>query len=147
MAESRQRGQEVINNLEIYEKKLTEAEAETVSLNWGTPDIPDMHRPVYVMVVADALVPNRHQVINIHHVVLAMATMSQEPCHITLHPMKKNNFRSTTRFFFFWFLPSSHSHGYNTLCGHHFTDNIFKCIFGNQNCCILIQISLKSLPN
>ena len=35
MAESRQRGQEVINNLEIYEKKLTEAEAETMSLNWG----------------------------------------------------------------------------------------------------------------
>ena len=30
MAASRQRGQEVINNLEIYEKKLTEAEAETV---------------------------------------------------------------------------------------------------------------------
>ena len=89
MAESRQRGQEVINNLEIYEKKLAEAEAETVSLNWGTPDIPDMHRPVYVMMVADALVPNKHQVINIHHVVLAMATMSQEPCHITLHPMKK----------------------------------------------------------
>ena len=89
MAESRQRGQEVINNLEIYEKKLTEAEAETVSLNWGTPDIPDMHRPVYVMMVGDALVPNRHQVINIHHVVLAMATMSQEPCHITLHPMNQ----------------------------------------------------------
>ena len=39
MAESRQRGQEVISNLEIYEKKLTEAEAETVSLNLGTPDI------------------------------------------------------------------------------------------------------------
>ena len=39
MIESRQRGQEVINNLEIYEKKSTEAEAETVSLNWGTPDI------------------------------------------------------------------------------------------------------------
>ena len=34
-----ERGREVINRLEIYEKKLTEAEAETVSLNWGTLDI------------------------------------------------------------------------------------------------------------
>ena len=39
--------------------------------------------------MVDALVPNRRQVINIHRVVLAMATMSHEPCHITLHPMKK----------------------------------------------------------
>ena len=40
MAESRQRGQEVISNLEIYEKKLTEAEAETVGgplTSWYAP--------------------------------------------------------------------------------------------------------------
>ena len=30
--------------------------------------------------------------------------------------------------------------------GHHFTDNIFKCIFVNENSFILIQISLKFVP-
>ena len=31
--------------------------------------------------------------------------------------------------------------------GHHFTDDIFKCIFLYENCCIYsIQTSLKSLP-
>ena len=88
MAESRQRGQEVINNLEIYEKVNWGWGWDSV-IKLGDPWHPDMHRPVYVMMVADALVPNRRQVINIHHVVLAMATMSQEPCHITLPPMKK----------------------------------------------------------
>ena len=29
--------------------------------------------------------------------------------------------------------------------GHHFTDNIFKVIFFNENCCIFIEISLKKL--
>ena len=29
---------------------------------------------------------------------------------------------------------------------HHFTDNIFKCIFMNENVCILIEISLKCVP-
>ena len=28
----------------------------------------------------------------------------------------------------------------------HFTDGIFKCIFMNENVCILIQISLKFVP-
>ena len=27
-----------------------------------------------------------------------------------------------------------------------FTDNIFKCIFFNENCCILIKMSLKFVP-
>ena len=31
--------------------------------------------------------------------------------------------------------------------GHHFADNIFKCIFMNEKCCILIRISLKFVPN
>ena len=30
--------------------------------------------------------------------------------------------------------------------GHHFMDNIFKCIFLNENILILIQISLKFIP-
>ena len=30
--------------------------------------------------------------------------------------------------------------------GHHFTDNIFKCIFLNEKFCILIQTSLKFVP-
>ena len=30
--------------------------------------------------------------------------------------------------------------------GCHLPDNIFKCIFLNENCCILIQISLKIVP-
>ena len=29
--------------------------------------------------------------------------------------------------------------------GWHFPDDIFKCIFFNENCCILIKISLKSV--
>ena len=37
--------------------------------------------------------------------------------------------------------------GLNTLRlrqdGHHFADNIFTCIFFNENCCILIKILLK----
>ena len=31
--------------------------------------------------------------------------------------------------------------------GHHFTDNIIKCIFCNENCCILIKNSLKYVRN
>ena len=31
--------------------------------------------------------------------------------------------------------------------GRHFTDDIFRCIFGNEKFCILIKISLKSVPN
>ena len=31
--------------------------------------------------------------------------------------------------------------------GHHFADDIFKCIFMNENLCILIQISLNFVPN
>ena len=30
--------------------------------------------------------------------------------------------------------------------GHHFDDNIFKCTFLQENCSILIQISLKYVP-
>ena len=30
--------------------------------------------------------------------------------------------------------------------GRHFADDIFKCIFLNQNLCILIKISLKFVP-
>ena len=30
--------------------------------------------------------------------------------------------------------------------GHHFTDNIFRCIFGNEKFCILIKVSLKFAP-
>ena len=30
--------------------------------------------------------------------------------------------------------------------GHHFADNIFRCIFVNENFCILIKISLKFVP-
>ena len=30
--------------------------------------------------------------------------------------------------------------------GHHFADNIFKCIFVNEKCCILIEIPLKFVP-
>ena len=30
--------------------------------------------------------------------------------------------------------------------GRHFTDNIFKCIFVNEKCFILIKISLKFVP-
>ena len=30
--------------------------------------------------------------------------------------------------------------------GRHFADNIIKCIFFNENCCILIKISLKYIP-
>ena len=30
--------------------------------------------------------------------------------------------------------------------GSHFPDNIFKCIFMNENFCILIKISLKIVP-
>ena len=30
--------------------------------------------------------------------------------------------------------------------GCHFADNIFKQIFLNENCCILIEISLKFVP-
>ena len=30
--------------------------------------------------------------------------------------------------------------------GHHFADNIFKCISMNEKICILIQISLKFVP-
>ena len=29
----------------------------------------------------------------------------------------------------------------------HFADNIFRCIFMNQKLCILIEISLKCVPN
>ena len=31
--------------------------------------------------------------------------------------------------------------------GRHFTDDIFKCIFLNENVWILIEISLKFVPN
>ena len=31
--------------------------------------------------------------------------------------------------------------------GHHFADNVFKCIFLNENVWILLQISLKFVPN
>ena len=30
--------------------------------------------------------------------------------------------------------------------GHHFTDDIFGCIFMNEEFCILIKISLKFVP-
>ena len=30
--------------------------------------------------------------------------------------------------------------------GHHFPDDVFKCIFVNEKICILIQISLKFVP-
>ena len=30
--------------------------------------------------------------------------------------------------------------------GHHFTDNIFRCIFVNENFCTLIKFSLKFVP-
>ena len=30
--------------------------------------------------------------------------------------------------------------------GHHFPDDIFKCIFMNEKFCILIEISLKFVP-
>ena len=30
--------------------------------------------------------------------------------------------------------------------GRHFPDNILKCIFLNENCCILMKISLKFVP-
>ena len=30
--------------------------------------------------------------------------------------------------------------------GRHFADNIFRCIFVNENFCILIKISLKFVP-
>ena len=30
--------------------------------------------------------------------------------------------------------------------GHHFADDIFKCIFVNEKFCILIEISLKFVP-
>ena len=37
--------------------------------------------------------------------------------------------------------------GFNTLRSrqnrHHFADNIFQCVFLNENCCILIELSLK----
>ena len=38
---------------------------------------------------------------------------------------------------------NSSPHGQN---GHHFADNIFRCIFVNETICILIQISLKFVP-
>ena len=31
--------------------------------------------------------------------------------------------------------------------GRHYPDDIFKCIFLNQNCCILMKISLKFVPH
>ena len=31
--------------------------------------------------------------------------------------------------------------------GRHFADDIFNLIFFNENCCNLIQISLKFIPN
>ena len=31
--------------------------------------------------------------------------------------------------------------------GRHFPDNFFKCIFVNEKFCILLQISLKFVPN
>ena len=31
--------------------------------------------------------------------------------------------------------------------GHHFPDDIFRCIFLNEKFCILIKISLKFVPN
>ena len=31
--------------------------------------------------------------------------------------------------------------------GHHFADDIFMCIFFNENCCILIKFSLKYVRN
>ena len=31
--------------------------------------------------------------------------------------------------------------------GHHFADNIFKCIFLNENVWISIEISMKFVPN
>ena len=30
--------------------------------------------------------------------------------------------------------------------GHHFADDIFRCVFMNEKFCILIQISLKFVP-
>ena len=40
----------------------------------------DLHQPAYViMMVADALLPNRHQVISNHHADSALTMMSQEP--------------------------------------------------------------------
>ena len=31
--------------------------------------------------------------------------------------------------------------------GHHFADDIFRCIFVNEKFCFLIKISLKFVPN
>ena len=30
--------------------------------------------------------------------------------------------------------------------GHHFTDDIFRCVFVNEKCCIMIKFSLKFVP-
>ena len=30
---------------------------------------------------------------------------------------------------------------------HHLADDIFVCIFLNENCCISIQVSLQFIPN
>ena len=30
--------------------------------------------------------------------------------------------------------------------GHHFADDIFRCIFVNEKLCVLIKISLKFVP-
>ena len=42
-----------------------------------------------------------------------------------------------------WVMLNSSHPGQN---GHHFTDNIFRCIFVNEKFCISIKISLKFVP-
>ena len=92
MAESRQRGQEVINNLEIYEKKLTEAEAETVSLNWGTPDI---------LICTD---PFMSWWLQMPWCQTGARSSTSTKNHVTSrYTQWKKNFGATTRCFFFGF--------------------------------------------
>ena len=80
------------------------------------------------MMVADVLVPNRHRVISKHYAVSASTLTSHKWYYTT----------------YIW------HYSFNTLRPRrnrrHFADDIFKCIFLNENEWISLRISLKFVP-
>ena len=91
-------------------------------------DILEIHRLDYViMKVADDLAPNRHKVISSHYRLgYAYSDMNH-----TTHQKYRVQTINTLR-------PRQN--------GHHFADDIFKCISLNENVWIWITISLKFVP-
>ena len=79
-----------------------------------------------IMMIADALAPNKCQAISNHHADSIVILVSYEPYYVT-HVLCFNTLRPRRN-------------------GRHFADNILKCIFVNKTFWILNKISLKYVP-